>query len=56
MEKYAGKPGWYRPVKYTLAADLNHDICQAYDVESEGGVARGAFLIDNRALFAPDRQ
>ncbi len=34
-------------VKYTLAADMNHDICQAYDVESEGGVAfRGAFLID----------
>ena len=34
-------------VKYTLAADINHDICKAYDVESEGGVAfRGAFLID----------
>lgn len=34
-------------VKYTLAADINHDICKAYDVESDGGVAfRGAFLID----------
>ncbi len=34
-------------VAYTLAADMNHDICKAYDVESEGGVAfRGAFLID----------
>jgi peroxiredoxin 2/4 len=34
-------------VRYTLAADLNHDICKAYDVESAGGVAfRGAFLID----------
>jgi peroxiredoxin (alkyl hydroperoxide reductase subunit C) len=34
-------------VGYTLAADMNHDICKAYDVESEGGVAfRGAFLID----------
>ena len=34
-------------VQYTLAADMNHDICKAYDVESEGGVAfRGAFLID----------
>lgn len=32
---------------YTLAADMNHDICRAFDVESEGGVAfRGAFLID----------
>jgi peroxiredoxin (alkyl hydroperoxide reductase subunit C) len=34
-------------VKYTLAADMAHDICKSYDVESEGGVAfRGAFLID----------
>ncbi|UZE94891.1 peroxiredoxin [Alkalimarinus alittae] len=39
--------GGIGPVKYTLAADINHDICKAYDVESEGGVAfRGAFLID----------
>lgn len=34
-------------VKYTLVADMKHDICKAYDVESEGGVAfRGAFIID----------
>lgn len=34
-------------VKYTLAADMKHEICKAYDVESEGGVAfRGSFLID----------
>ncbi len=34
-------------VSYTMAADVNHDICRAYDVESAGGVAfRGAFLID----------
>jgi len=34
-------------VQYTLVADMKHEICQAYDVESEGGVAfRGAFLID----------
>ena len=34
-------------VAYTLAADINHDICRAYDVESAGGVAfRGAFIID----------
>ncbi|OUS04675.1 alkyl hydroperoxide reductase [Gammaproteobacteria bacterium 42_54_T18] len=38
-------------VKYTLAADMNHDICKAYDVESEGGVAyRGAFLIDTNGV------
>jgi len=34
-------------VGYTLVADITHEICKAYDVESEGGVAfRGAFLID----------
>ena len=39
--------GGIGPVKYTLAADISHDICKAYDVESEGGVAfRGAFIID----------
>jgi len=38
-------------VKYTLAADMNHDICKAYDVESDGGVAyRGAFLIDTTGM------
>lgn len=36
-------------VQYTLAADMNHDICKAYDVENEEGVAfRGAFLIDKK--------
>lgn len=36
---------------YTLAADMNHDICRAFDVESEGGVAfRGAFLIDKEGM------
>lgn len=39
--------GGIGPVKYTLVADVKHEICQAYDVESEGGVAfRGSFLID----------
>jgi peroxiredoxin (alkyl hydroperoxide reductase subunit C) len=39
--------GGIGPVAYTMAADVNHDICRAYDVETEGGVAfRGAFLID----------
>lgn len=34
-------------VKYTLVADMTHEICKAYDVESDGGVAfRGAFLVD----------
>lgn len=34
-------------VKYTLVADVKHEICRAYDVEADAGVAfRGAFLID----------
>lgn len=38
-------------VKYALVADVKHEICQAYDVESEGGVAfRGSFLIDEDGL------
>ena len=38
-------------VGYTLAADMAHDICKAYDVESDGGVAfRGAFLIDKEGM------
>ena len=38
-------------VKYTMAADINHAICKAYDVETEGGVAlRGAFLIDDKGV------
>lgn len=43
--------GGIGPVSYTLAADINHDICRAYDVESAGGVAfRGAFIIDKNGL------
>lgn len=43
--------GGIGPVKYTLAADISHDICKAYDVESDGGVAfRGAFIIDKEGI------
>lgn len=39
-------------VRYTLVADVNHAICQAYGVEHpEAGVAlRGAFIIDNKGV------
>ncbi|MBN4055318.1 peroxiredoxin [bacterium AH-315-K03] len=38
-------------VAYTLAADISHDICRAYDVESADGVAfRGAFIIDKEGV------
>ncbi len=34
-------------VRYPLIADIKHDICRAYDVEHNDGVAfRGSFLID----------
>ncbi|MDF1795644.1 MAG: peroxiredoxin C [Coxiellaceae bacterium] len=40
--------GGIGPVKYSMAADINHGICRSYGVEHpEAGVAlRGAFLID----------
>jgi peroxiredoxin 2/4 len=43
--------GGIGPVKYTLAADITHSICQAYGVEHpDVGVAlRGAFIIDKNA-------
>ena len=38
-------------VRYTLVADIKHEICKAYDVEAEGGVAyRGSFLIDRAGV------
>ncbi|MFY7697771.1 MAG: peroxiredoxin [Legionella sp.] len=44
--------GGIGPVKYTLAADINHAICQAYGVEHPlAGVAfRGAFVIDKNSI------
>lgn len=45
------KNGGIGKVGYTLAADINHDICRSYDVESAGGVAfRGAFIIDKKGV------
>jgi peroxiredoxin (alkyl hydroperoxide reductase subunit C) len=40
--------GGIGPVKYTMVADIKHDICQAYDVEhpEEGIALRASFLID----------
>ena len=38
-------------VSYTLVADMKHEICKAYDVESPGGMAyRGAFIIDDKGI------
>jgi peroxiredoxin (alkyl hydroperoxide reductase subunit C) len=43
--------GGIGPVKYTMAADVNHAICKAYGIEHEAGVAlRGAFLIDKQGI------
>jgi peroxiredoxin (alkyl hydroperoxide reductase subunit C) len=40
--------GGIGPVRYTLVADMTHNICKSYDVETpDGAVAfRGSFLID----------
>lgn len=38
-------------VGYPLVADIKHDICKAYDVEADGGVAyRGSFLINKAGV------
>jgi len=43
--------GGIGPVRYTLAADIKHEIAKDYDVETAGGVAfRGSFLIDRSGL------
>ena len=43
--------GGIGPVGYTLVADIKHDICRAYDVEADAGVAlRGSFLIDKAGV------
>jgi peroxiredoxin (alkyl hydroperoxide reductase subunit C) len=44
--------GGIGPVRYTLAADITHQVCQAYGVEHPvAGVAlRGAFLIDKDGI------
>lgn len=44
--------GGIGPVKFTLAADVTHSICQSYGVEHPvAGVAlRGAFIIDKNGL------
>ncbi len=43
--------GGIGPVKYTMVADVKHEIAKAFDVESEGGVAfRGSFLIDEEGV------
>lgn len=39
--------GGIGPVGFTMVADVKHEICKAYGVETDGGVAlRASFLID----------
>ncbi len=44
--------GGIGPVRYPLVADMTHQICKAYDVETpDGAVAfRGSFLIDKDGI------
>jgi peroxiredoxin (alkyl hydroperoxide reductase subunit C) len=38
-------------VGYPLVADIQHELCKAFDVEADGGVAfRGSFLIDKSGV------
>jgi len=38
-------------IRYPLVADIKHEICKAYDVEAEEGVAyRGSFLVDRAGV------
>lgn len=48
----SNKNGGIGPVKYALAADITHAICQSYGVEHPvAGVAlRGAFIIDKNGV------
>ena len=48
----AVKDGGIGPVEYTLAADMRHEVCQAFGVEHPvAGVAlRAAFVIDKQGL------
>lgn len=45
--------GGIGPVRYTMVADINHSVCQAYGVEHpEVGMAlRGAFIIDRENII-----
>lgn len=45
------KNGGIGQVGYPLVADVKHEVCKAYDVECEAGVAfRGSFLIDKSGV------
>lgn len=43
--------GGIGPVRYTMAADVKHELCRAYGVETDGGVAlRATFLLDRQGI------
>ncbi|RMH36767.1 MAG: peroxiredoxin [Nitrospirae bacterium] len=44
--------GGIGPVRYTLAADIGHEVVRAYDVEAEAAhvAYRGSFLIDKEGI------
>lgn len=48
----AVKDGGIGAVRFTMAADMNHSICQSYGVEhpSVGIAFRGAFIIDTKGM------
>ncbi len=43
--------GGIGPVRYTMVADIDHSITQAYGIQAEGGMAfRGSFVIDQEGI------
>lgn len=48
--------GGIGPVKYTMVGDMNHDICKAFGVESEGGDSYYPAGVAFRASFVIDKQ
>ncbi|MEO5342291.1 MAG: peroxiredoxin C [Gammaproteobacteria bacterium SHHR-1] len=44
--------GGVGPLRYPLVADVTHNICRAYDVETPNGAVafRGSFLIDTQGI------
>ena len=43
--------GGIGPVKYSIAADIKHEVCRAYGVEHDDGVAlRAAFVLDRQRI------
>jgi peroxiredoxin (alkyl hydroperoxide reductase subunit C) len=53
--KTAIEEGGIGPVRYTLAADMTHSICQSYGIQSDGGDSYYPAGVAMRATFVIDQ-